>query len=781
MSTAYRLTGRIEAGDLAELYEAVQEPGGPKVVIKLFHPKTSDPRYATVLAGAYSVLNPLNPEGIVPMLDMGFVKQRLAVVRESVEGHSLGTALYRLNTKEVLLPPATALWLIIQLLESVERAHAAGVVHGSITPGNVLLSRAGLPSVCDFGTLQALLAVPELKRAFAGRGRSAYRAPEVGRGEPPDVVSDIYSIGAIAYELLTLREAVVPDGGVSTRRAGLPPPSRLDRRLHARLDPIILRALEGTPTRRFRSCAEFAASLRNFLSTNGGLPGAEDARRFVAELFPNEMMAGAQGPVPFSERFTLTPISGVSLAEVGADALEKSVVVRPSFSPAVSEADTMEAPPAFEEYQPEPTVTPGPMMDRGLLDSTHVFGTEADQEALESTYVGPKDEGAEVTHFGKKGGTQVTTRVKPKEGTQVTRVGPKEGTQVTQVESRPGSNVPGDDEQTWVAPPGAAPPKPRRSPVLPGGSAPREVTRIGKNPRLRVVEDYSRPEPKPEPEPSQAPVDPDDLVDTAKIEPTGVRMRLPASEGTQTRARIPPSPASEGTQTRARLPPSPASEGTQTRARLPPSLVRSHVSEQPPSAEPDRSYIPMPPPTSPEVKAAVAQRRLFTEERNLLEDLRRRRRMMAVAGGIALVGVVCFALGVWKFSRRPQLDTDPKVSAVSGAVEQYLQMPDAPPPEPEKPTGTADPEADSPSGEAEATPRTGVAYLSISANQLSRVYIDGVRVKRNLPLVRYPVRPGTREIIIETIGIPRQRELFELRLERGEHKKLEQLFKPSPR
>ena len=744
MSTAYRLTGRVEAGDLAELYEAVQEPGGPRVVIKLFHPKTSDPRYATTLAGVYSVLNPLNPEGVVPVLDMGFVKQRLAVVREAVEGHSLGTALYRLNTKEVLLPPATALWLVIQLLESVERAHAAGVIHGSITPGNVLLSRGGLPSVCDFGALQALLAVPELKRAFAGRGRSAYRAPEVGRGEPPDVLSDIYSIGAIAYELITLREAVIPDGGVSTRRAGLPPPSRLDRRLHARLDPIILRAVEATPSRRFRSCAEFAASLRNFLSTHGGLPGAEDARRFVAELFPNEMAGGpALGPVPFSERFTLTPISGVSLAEVGAGALEKSVVVRPSFSPALSEADTMEAPPAFEEYQPEPTMAPGPMLDRSLLDSTHVLGAEAAKEVLESTYVGPKEGAAEVTHFGKDG-TQVRARLK--EGTQVTRVEPKDATE-------PGrSQAPGDDEQTWVAPPGAAPPKPRRAPVLPGGAAPREVTRIGKNPRLRVVEDYSRPdEPEPRPEP-QAPVDPDDLVDTAKIEPTGVRLRPPLSEGTQ------------------------------TRARLPPSMVRGHVSEQPPSAEPDRSYIPMPPPTSPEVKAAVAQRRLFTEERNLLADKRHRRKMLAVAGVIALVGVVCFALAVWKFSQRPQLDTDPKVSAVSGAVEQYLQMPDSPPPEREqpKPTAPADPVVVSPQGGAEESHKTGVAYLSISANQLSRVYIDGVRVKRNLPLVRYPVKPGNREIIIETIGVPRQRELFELRLERGEHKKLEQIFKPSP-
>ncbi|WNG37061.1 serine/threonine protein kinase [Archangium violaceum] len=710
MSSAYRLTGRIEAGELADLYEAVQEPGGAKVVIKLFHPKTSDPRYAAVLAQTYSVLNPLHPEGVLHVLDMGFVKNRLAVVRESVEGYTLGTALQRLSSKEVLLPSPVALHLIIQLLESVERAHAVGVVHGAITPGNVLLSRAGLPAVCDFGALQALIGVPELKRAFAGRGRSAYRAPEVGRGDMPDVLSDIYSIGAMAYELLTLREAVVPDGGVSTRRAGLPPPSRLDRRIHARLDPIILRALEATPSRRFRSCAEFAGSLRNFLSTNGGLPGTEESRRFVAELFPNEVSVGL-GPVPFSERFTLTPISGVSLAQVSADALDKSVVVRPSFSPALSEADTMEAPPAFEDYLPEPTVVPGPVMDRRVLDSTQVFTEEPPTEE-----VVPES-------------TQVSSPAPPELG----RSAPP----------------PGDDEQTWVAPPGAAPPKPRRGPVLGGAAAAaREGTRVGKHPRLRVVEDFSRPEPPSEPPPPQG--DAEDRIDTEKLERTVLRSRVP--------------------------------EGTVTRARVPPSLVRGHGSEQPPTtAEPDRSYIPMPPPTSPEVKAAVAQRRLFTEERNLQEDARRRRRMLAVASAIALVGMVCFAFALWRFSQRPQLDTDPKVSAVSGAVEQYLQEPPTSSPEPPKPSHSPPPEpvVVSPQGTGEDPPKAGVAYLSLEADRPARAYINGVRVKRNLPLVRYPVRSGTHEIIIETIGVPRYREVFQVSLERGEHKMLQQLFNDS--
>jgi serine/threonine-protein kinase len=281
--------------------------------------------------------------------------------------------------------------------------------------------------------------------------------------------------------------------------------------------------------------------------------------------------------------------------------------------------------------------------------------------------------------------------------------------------------------------------------VLPGAQPAKEGTRIGRNPRLRVVEDFSRPEPRPEEG------DPEDRIDTAKLEP----------EETVSRSRV--------------------SEGTVTRARLPPSLVRGHPSEQPP-AEPDRSYIPMPPPTSPEVKAAVAQQRLFTEERNLLEDARRRRQMLALSGVIALVATVCFAIGVWKFTQRPQLETDPKVSAVSGAVEQYLQQQPPEPPEPPKPRNTSPPEpvVVSASG-ADDSPKSGIAYLSLSANLPARAYIDGIRVKRNLPLVRYPVRSGTREIIVETIGTPRQREVFQVRVERGEHKKLEQLFKDNHR
>ncbi|MFP2934390.1 serine/threonine-protein kinase, partial [Pyxidicoccus sp. 3LG] len=412
MSATYRLTGRIENGELAELYEGLHLPG-TEVVVKLFHPKTSDPAYALDLAETTRLLQPVRHPGILHVVDIGVVRQRLAVVREDIDGFTLGTALQRLHTKEVILPPAVALYIVIQLLEAMQQAHEAGVVHGALTPGNVVLGRDGTPAVCDFGALRALMAVPQLKRSFGNRGRGTYRAPEVTRGETHTEQADVYSLGAIAYELLTQREPVVPgSGGVSTRRSeSLPPPSRLDRRLNARLDPLILRALEPSPQRRFRSCGEFASSLRNFFSASGGMPSIDDVRRFVSELFPNEVSVANLGPALFKEPFTLEPISG---AEIHAEELEASIVQRTPFSRALSEeeagAETQEsAAPAFEEYRPE------------------------DYEP---------DIAASATSIRAPAPAQPSA---PEEGETT------------------GPGQAGPLEAGWEAPPGAAPPKPRRS------------------------------------------------------------------------------------------------------------------------------------------------------------------------------------------------------------------------------------------------------------------------------------------------------------------------------
>lgn len=799
MTAPYRLTGRIETGDLAELYKATEDSGGD-VVVKLFHPKTSDPVYARVLAETSRVLNPLHHAGIVHTVDIGFVKQRLAVVREHVDGYSLGTALQRLNTKEVILPSALAIYLVIQLLEMVQKAHDAGVIHGAITPGNLLLSREGSPALCDFGALKALMAVPELKRGFATRGRSAYRAPEVGRGDEPTAASDVYSLGAIAYELLTLREAVVATGNLSTRSGGLPPPSRLDRRINSRLDPLILRALDPFPNRRFRSAADFAGALRNFFSSHGGMPGHEDMRRFVRDMVPNEVNLATLGPVPFSEPFTLTPVSGAEIAELRAEPLELSVVARPSFSRALSEeessAETTEAAPAFEEFKPEQWAV------KESTQLTSPKGPEGAWSAQEPTQLGPPGQEPEAPVHSRPTMTEPalaptairlslveqeaalaptalrpqmaeptldTTpvdgyRAEPYAPLEPTRAGQQPPVAATEKEDTEPSKV-GPLEQGWDAPPGAAPPKPRKQVILPGNASPgREGTHVGRNPRMKWGADFSEEKTRLA----------DDIKEAKKEEPPAPAF-APSKKGTGTRAALPPA-----------APERPA-----------PSLVRAPPPEEPTGGYVyrDRPEIPMPPPTNDKVPISGDGRRLLTEERNLLAMAQRRHRALGIALAIATVGVFSFGLAVWQFGDKtpppdqqqpsgppPPQPLDPRASAISGAVDQYgtpaKPPPAKPPPEPPR-TATAPPEDRDDSSDT-PKPDANSAFFTLKTNAPARVSIDGVPIRKRTPLIKYPVKAGTRNFTLEALGT-KERVDFSLRFERGQHRTLEQRFETAPR
>lgn len=308
----FRLVGRLEASELSELYRAERSDGGA-VVIKLFHPKTTDLAYAKVIAASSQRLGAVSAPGLARVLQVGLFQRRLAIVREDPGKYTLGQALTRLNTREVVLPSAVALALVIDVAETLEAAHRVDAVHGALTPGNVLLAADGRAAVADFGALEALMASAALRKTFGTRGRSSYRAPELrgqGSGTP---ASDVYALGAMAYELLTLKEASVGRDSLSTRQAEkLPPPSRLVRRLNSRVDPIIMRALDQSAPRRQRTAGELSEALRDFLGAQGGVPGREDLKKFVEELFPRDVVVNALGPVPFEGEFELDDIAGVS-------------------------------------------------------------------------------------------------------------------------------------------------------------------------------------------------------------------------------------------------------------------------------------------------------------------------------------------------------------------------------------------------------------------------------------------------------------------------------------
>jgi len=156
MEARYRLTARLGAGPLADTFCA-QRDESVAVVIKLFQAGTADEQYAKEVAEMAHKLRPYQIPGILQVLDIGFIAGRLAVVRQADGGYNLGQVLSRMAAWGIIFPTPLALWILSELLDTVRRAHAAGVVHGGITPGNIFLCANGQPALCDFGALQALL------------------------------------------------------------------------------------------------------------------------------------------------------------------------------------------------------------------------------------------------------------------------------------------------------------------------------------------------------------------------------------------------------------------------------------------------------------------------------------------------------------------------------------------------------------------------------------------------------------------------------------------------
>jgi serine/threonine-protein kinase len=304
----YRLLCKIGSGILADSFRAERDDGTP-VVMKLFQAGTAEDRYAREIAEVARRLLPFQVPGICQVIDIGYAAGRLAVVRERHDDFNLGQVLSRMTKWGIIFPTPLALWVICELLDAVRRAHAAGVIHGGIAPGNILLGENGQPSLCDFGALPALCAAPELRARFVPAGRGSYRSQEVERGEAPTQRSDVFSLGAVAYQLLTLRE-VSPTRPDPTSPGSVPGPgSQLDQRLY----PILMRALETIPQLRYPSCADFSEALQSYLSANRLTPSRQELHKLLLDLFPEGPgRESDQERLPFHEPLLLDAIHGIA-------------------------------------------------------------------------------------------------------------------------------------------------------------------------------------------------------------------------------------------------------------------------------------------------------------------------------------------------------------------------------------------------------------------------------------------------------------------------------------
>ena len=272
----YRIDSLLGVGATGSVYLA-RDVEGSAVALKVLEPTMgADARFRERFLRESGVAALLEHPSVVPVLDAGEDDGLLFLAMEWVDGSDLRARLRR----DGPLEPARAVALVEEIAAGLDVAHAAGLVHRDVKPGNILVA-GDHARLCDFGLAKHTARAESLTGERMLVGTVAYIAPEQIEGAGVDARSDVYSLGCVLYECLTGEPPFDRDTELAVLYAHLnePPPRPSSRRpgLPPALDDVIAAALAKSPADRPRSCGELARSARAAL--RGESPRRRGRRR----------------------------------------------------------------------------------------------------------------------------------------------------------------------------------------------------------------------------------------------------------------------------------------------------------------------------------------------------------------------------------------------------------------------------------------------------------------------------------------------------------------------
>ena len=267
----YELEELVGTGGMSSVYRAHDKLLERRVALKVLHEQyTGDGDYVERFRREARSVAQLSHPSIVTVIDRGEQDGRQFIVFEYVDGENLKALIER----EGPLPEHEALGLVLQIARALSFAHQNGLVHRDVKPQNVLLDDEGRAKVTDFGIARSLDVQAGITQTGTVMGTSDYIAPEQARGAKATVQTDIYSLGAVLYELLI---GEVPYRGdnfvaIAMRHINEPVPSVRERRpdVSPRIEAVVQRAMAKDPRDRFQSMDDLCAELQACLSDDDG-------------------------------------------------------------------------------------------------------------------------------------------------------------------------------------------------------------------------------------------------------------------------------------------------------------------------------------------------------------------------------------------------------------------------------------------------------------------------------------------------------------------------------
>ncbi|WP_369022745.1 protein kinase domain-containing protein, partial [Micrococcus luteus] len=302
----YQLTDRIAIGGMGEVWKARDKVLGRITAVKILKEEyTGDPNFLRRFRAEAQHTALLNHPGVANVYDYGEEKGSAYLVMELVPGQPLSSIL----EKEKVLSPERTLRIIAQTAAALSAAHAQGLVHRDVKPGNLMITPTGRVKVTDFGIARLADQVP-LTATGQVMGTAQYLAPEQATGQQATGSSDLYSLGIIGYEALAGHRPFTGESQIAIALAQVndtPPP--LPDTVPAPVRALIMCMLSKDPRERPSDAAALsdAADALRRKDTRGAVEAVPALAVFLEEQGVTDPSGAETAPLDYDGMRTTHP------------------------------------------------------------------------------------------------------------------------------------------------------------------------------------------------------------------------------------------------------------------------------------------------------------------------------------------------------------------------------------------------------------------------------------------------------------------------------------------
>jgi serine/threonine protein kinase len=296
----YQVLKHLASGGMAEVHLARSTGiGGFEryvVLKKILGDHAKDPRFVAMFLDEARLAAQLHHQNIAQVYDIGEEDGTYFFAMEYVHGEDVRALLRKVEVLKRQVPTEHALSIVAGAAAGLHYAHEKrgadraplGLVHRDVSPSNVLVAYDGAVKLVDFGIAKAATRSSETKSGTL-KGKVAYMSPEQCLGKTLDRRSDVFSLGVVMYEILTLMRLFKYENDYVTMNriveGVVAPPSTVRPDLPAGLEPIVMRCLEKDPVARYQTAGELLEALEGYAVEQKVVMSPQGLGRYVKELF----------------------------------------------------------------------------------------------------------------------------------------------------------------------------------------------------------------------------------------------------------------------------------------------------------------------------------------------------------------------------------------------------------------------------------------------------------------------------------------------------------------